>query len=184
LFTLTAESLDAMVRTQVDRILEGEIPPPKSISLRLIVPALDIDLAVPRAVEEAHHDRVLDRQRALIRRHAGSLCDALRDLKYRKSDCAVTVEARTAPFTPMMKLYLLNGREAFVGPYIVDKRNIGLGGTGVEILDVQGGGATLFRSVRGSDPKSRDSIEVERWQLWFDRHWELVTQSQTFGDLT
>jgi hypothetical protein len=164
--------------------MDEEIPPPESISLRLMVSGLDIDLAVPRAIDPQHHDRVLQRQRALIRRHAGSMCDALRDLKYRRLVPEVRVEARSVPFTPTMKLYLLNLSEAFVGPYIVDPRMIGLGGKDVEILDVQGVGATLIRSVRDSDPKSRDSIEVTRWQLWFDSYWNHLARPETFGDLT
>lgn len=175
LFTLTAESMDAHVRTQALRIHSGEIRP-QSIAMRLLLPSLDIQLALPRAKDDPDDQRPLERLRKISRRSIESLRYALTELQLLGLVPAVSVEIRTVNFTPSMKLYLLNGREALFGLYRVVERPVELDGEMTEIFDVLGMGATLFRHVRDEDPKSRDSVFVDEAQRWFDSLWERLAE--------
>lgn len=182
-YCLSGESINAHLLKEVARIKSGENEAVRSIAMRLMVPGLDIDLATPRAVDEEHQAEVLERQRRLIRKHAGSMCDALRELGDRKPGPEVSVEARTVPMTPDRKLYLLNRSEVLHGVYVLDRRTIRLRGVEVEIVDVRGMGADLFREVKDDDPQSKGSKGVSVNQEWFDSVWEHLAQPATFGDL-
>jgi hypothetical protein len=171
LFTLTAESMDAHVRTQALRIHSGEIQP-QSISMRLLLPSLDIQLAVPRAKDDPDDQRPLERLRGITRRSIDSLRYALTELELLQLVPSVSVEIRTVEFTPFTKLYLLNRREALFGLYRVVERPVQIEGQMTDIYDVLGMGATLFRHVKDGDPKSHDSVFVDEAQRWFDSLWE------------
>jgi hypothetical protein len=175
LFTLTAESMDTHVRTQAVRIHTGEIQP-QSISMRLLLPSLDIQLAVPRAKDDPDDLRPLERLRGISRRSIDSLRYALTELQLLQLVPAVSVEIKTVAFTPTIKLYLLNGQEALFGLYRVVERPVELEGSMTDIYDVLGMGATLFRHVKDDDPKSRDSVFVDEAQRWFDSLWERLAE--------
>ena len=182
LFTLTAESMDAHLRTQTVRIQNGEIRP-RSITVRLLVPSLDIRLALPRAKDDPEDQRPAERLRGKTRLHVGSLRDALLDLRYLGLVPEVSVRVRSVPVTPLSKLYLLNRREALHGFYRVVERPVAIGGEEEVILDALGTGATLFREIRDeSDPTSRQSIFVETAQRWFDSLWEYLSEGTALDD--
>lgn len=185
-FTLTAESLDAHIRLQVERIRVGEIEP-AGIALRMLLPSEGMELPYPRPGERARstrdaegeapvRTRLQERLRGITRRHTTSLRAALRDLQTEGLVPSVSVEVRHVPLAPAFKLYLRPGAEALFGPYEVVERTILLDDdTEVEALDVLGLGSTLTRHVNDEgDPGSAGSLFVQSMQAWFDSCWKLL----------
>lgn len=181
LFSLTAESMDDHIRSQTLRIRDGLIRP-RSITVRLLLPSVDIDLALPRTKGDPSDGRPKDRLREMTRRHAAQLKNALLDLRSLQLVPEVSVQIRTVPLTPLAKLYLLNEREALHGFYQLVERPIVMDGEEFPIYDVLGVGATLFRYQADSDPASRASIFVTKAQQWFNSLWDYLAQDATFGE--
>ncbi|MET8678457.1 GntR family transcriptional regulator [Streptomyces sp. NPDC004647] len=187
LMTLTAESMDAHIRAQTLRIHSEEIKPQR-IAVRLLLPSIDINLALPRSVADPTDERPRDRHRRLTARHAGALHDAVVELRNRGLVEDVSVEIRTMPLTPVAKLYIINRRHALLGMYRVVKRPIDVRTLDekdleqVEIFDVLGIGATLFPfSESDHDPGAQGSIFVDQAQRWFDSLWDNLAHPTTFG---
>lgn len=74
------------------------------------------------------------------------LREALFELLYQGFVPEVEVEVRLVPFSPQMKLYILNRRLALQGLYVTEEGTIPLppDREEVEIFDAYGTGATLF----------------------------------------
>ncbi|MCM2577317.1 winged helix-turn-helix domain-containing protein [Streptomyces meridianus] len=187
LISLTSESIDAHIRAQILRIQDGEIRP-RRISVRILLPSADITLAFPRAVADPGDPRPRNRHRALMERHAGSVRDALLDLKSRRLVDEVSVEVRTMPLTPIAKLYLINGKHALFGMYPVEERPARLhaknggGYEEVEILDSLGVGMTLFPfSLSETAATTQQSVFVREAQRWFDSLWDHLADEAEFG---
>jgi DNA-binding transcriptional regulator YhcF (GntR family) len=188
LMTLTAESMDAHIRAQTLRIHNEEIKP-QSIAVRLLLPSTDINLALPRSVADPDDERPRDRHRMLTQRHAGSLRDAILELRNRELVENVSVEIRTMPLTPIAKLYIVNRRHALFGMYRVVKRPVDVRAAAdapeqtekLEIFDVMGLGATLF-PFTGSDTETatQESTFVDQAQRWFDSLWDHLAHDTTF----
>ncbi|MDX3235728.1 GntR family transcriptional regulator [Streptomyces sp. ME03-5709C] len=180
LFSLTAESMDDHIRSQALRVRDGLIHP-RSITVRLLLPSIDIELALPRAKDNPADKRPKDRLRDLTLRHAAQLKGVLLELRSLKLVTDVSVQIRTVPLTPLEKLYLLNEREALHGFYQLVERPIVMGDEEVLIYDVLGVGATLFHYQADDDPTSRASIFVSKAQQWFNSLWEYLAQDAAFG---
>ncbi|MFB7574928.1 winged helix-turn-helix domain-containing protein [Streptomyces sp. NPDC056165] len=175
-YTLTSESLDAHIRLQAERIRGGFIQP-RSIVLRMLLPATSLPLPYPRAMDDENAPRLHDRLLAITERHTESLRSVLRDLRTEQLVTAVDVQIRHAPLTPAFKLYVLNGTEVLFGPYEVIERPVVLE-TGEEIraLDVLGLGSTLTHHVRDANADSPGSVFVTSMQSWFESVWAWLSE--------
>ncbi|MEV5009333.1 winged helix-turn-helix domain-containing protein [Streptomyces sp. NPDC093064] len=175
-YTLTSESLDAHIRLQAERIRGGFIQP-RSIVLRMLLPATSLPLPYPRAMDDENAPRLHDRLLAITERHTDSLRSVLRDLRTEQLVTAVDVQIRHAPLTPAFKLYVLNGTEVLFGPYEVIERPVVLE-TGEEIraLDVLGLGSTLTHHVRDANADSPGSVFVTSMQSWFESVWAWLSE--------
>ncbi|MDQ1037140.1 transposase [Streptomyces sp. V3I8] len=173
-YTLTSESLDAHIRVQAERIRAKQIAPQR-ISLRMLLPAEELDLPYPRSMETPDDPRVKARLLSLTRRHAASLREVLQELRVQRAVPAVDLQIRHAPLTPAFKLYMLNGSAALHGLYKVTERRIVLeDGEEIDALDVLGVGATLMHYAADDDPNSTGSVYVDTMQSWFDSVWNLL----------
>jgi DNA-binding transcriptional regulator YhcF (GntR family) len=175
-YCLTAETLHNALADPVDRIIEGEITP-ASIRLRLLLPSLQAQLAVPRRIDGLDDDWPLRHLRRLMSGHAYQIRHRVMALAERLPGADVTVRMRTVAITPTKKTYLLNGREVLEGDYRITKRSMRLEETGetTEVYDVLGLGALLFRHVRDEgDEESEGSLKVEESKLWFDSYWDSI----------
>ncbi|MEU6084583.1 GntR family transcriptional regulator [Streptomyces sp. NPDC047108] len=189
LMTLTAESMDAHIRAQTLRIHSEEIKPQR-IAVRLLLPSTDINLALPRSVDDPNDERPRDRHRMLTKRHAGALRDAILELRNRDLVEDVSVEIRTMPLTPIAKLYIINRRHALFGMYRVVKRPVDVRAADdsgrtekLEIFDVMGLGATLFPFTGGdTETVSQDATFVDHAQRWFDSLWDHLAHDARFDD--
>jgi DNA-binding transcriptional regulator YhcF (GntR family) len=180
-FTFTSESLDTHVRVQAEAIRHEQIPAPERIALRMLLPSDEIELPYPRArvpkdstADVAELDRKLQvRTREIIRRHASSLRNVLRNLQADGLVGDVEVRVREVPLVPTHKLYLRRGAEGLLGPYKIVERTILMDDDSeIDVWDVLGLGSTLIRLVHDEgDPGAIGSMFMESWQDWFDACW-------------
>ncbi|MET9221250.1 GntR family transcriptional regulator [Streptomyces sp. NPDC088197] len=179
-YSLTTETLSRALVVPLTRVQDGDLKP-ESIRLRLMMPSLSAQLAIPRLVADASDERPLWRLRQLVRAHVLTVRAAFAALAEFQPDVEQSVEVRTVPITPMHKLYLINGRTALFGHYQVIDREVEFGQRGKgNIYDVLGITATLFSFGLNTDkPKERDSQFVTESQEWFDSLWSTIAEPLT-----
>lgn len=165
---LTAETLMMALGEPVRRIHEGTIRP-ESIDVRILLPSRKINLAFPVPVEgrgeddeeDPVHKRWLDQRNAQIRVLRHNLL-ALRT----SHQLDVRVTFRALPFTPPVKLYLLNGQEALIAYYMLMQREEQMADGPLQMYDAFGTQSLLFSFEKETGP--RDAAFVEQSQLWFN----------------
>ncbi|MET8955924.1 winged helix-turn-helix domain-containing protein [Streptomyces sp. NPDC004393] len=175
---LTAETLMLALGEPVRQIHEGRIRP-QSIDVRILLPSRDINLAFPISVssagdEDPVHRRWLEQRNAQghVLRHN---LQALRT----SHNIDVRVTFRALPFTPPVKLYLLNGAEALIAYYMLTKREEEVESRTLEMYDTLGATSLLFSFERRTG--TRDAVFVEESQKWFDALWETITTDLTLS---
>ncbi|MCH0566084.1 MULTISPECIES: GntR family transcriptional regulator [unclassified Streptomyces] len=178
---LTAESLMIGLGEPMRRLHEGTLRP-ESVEVRILLPSRDISLAFPAPVQgddDAVHRRWLQMRNA----HGQVLRHNLLALRT-SHGIDVRVAFRALPFTPPVKLYLLNGTDALFAFYMVGRRSEeveprGAGPRGTaELYDVLGTESLLFPFARDA---GRDARFVEESQMWFDALWETITTDLNLG---
>ena len=169
--SLTAESLNMALAEPLQLIRSGRITP-ETVKVRVMVPSRDLDLAFPRPAEEESGDG------QLVHDHWLSLRHSLRALRSTRG-IDVEVTLRALPFTPPVKLYLLNGSEALFAFYTVRKREEQIDDTPLEIFDVLGSNSMLFPF--GLCGGARDEAFVTQAQEWFDGLWGTLAKGITLG---
>ncbi|MGW7240679.1 winged helix-turn-helix domain-containing protein [Streptomyces sp. NPDC054804] len=173
---LTAVNLMLALSEPVRQIHEGRIRP-ESIDVRVLLPGRDINLAFPVPVEggdDAVHSRWLAQRNAqgLVLRHNLLALRASHGIDVR-------VTFRALPFTPPVKLYLLNGAEALFAYYMVTRRTAETESGGLDLYDAVGSASLLFSFERRAG--HRDAAFVEQSQKWFDALWETITTDLTLS---
>ncbi len=174
----TAETLMVAIGEPLRLIHEGRILP-ESIDVRILVPSRDIELAFPVPVE-AHGDDNPVHQRWLAMRNAQGqvLQHNLRALRSTHG-IDVHVTFRALPFTPPVKLYLLNEEEALIGYYMLTRREEEWGSQTLDMYDVLGSQSLLFSFVQRTG--RRDAAFVKESQKWFNALWETITTDLTLS---
>ncbi|MFI1208525.1 GntR family transcriptional regulator [Streptomyces sp. NPDC020802] len=176
---LTAETLMLALGEPVRLIHEGKLRP-ESIDVRILLPSRDINLAFPVSVElqEGSEDPV--HQRWLEMRNAQG--HVLRhNLKSLRSSHGIDVRVtfRALPFTPPVKLYLLNGVEALMAYYMIARREEAGDSGMLDMYDALGSKSLLFSFEERAG--QRDAAFVEQSQKWFDALWETITTDLTLS---
>ncbi|MEZ7002838.1 winged helix-turn-helix domain-containing protein [Streptomyces sp. AD55] len=92
---------------------------------------------------------------------------------------AVDVAFRALPFTPPVKLYLLNGGEALLGYYVVARREEEWEDRTFPTYDALGTQSLLFSFRDQAGP--RDAAFVAESQKWFDALWDTITTDMTLS---
>lgn len=179
-YSLSAETLSAALVQPLNRVLSRELTP-KSIRVRLLLPAPEATLAIPRPVE-GDDLWPLERMRELQHAQVVSLRSSFRQLADLRPDVDQLLEIKVVPITPLDKLYVLNGTIALSGRYHVVRRKVAYRGQEGEIFDVLGVGAVLFPyRADESATKGRDSRLVEESRAWFDSLWSTIAQKLTLA---
>ncbi|WP_040906816.1 winged helix-turn-helix domain-containing protein [Streptomyces griseoflavus] len=176
---LTAESLMLALSEPVRHIHEGRIRP-ESVDVRVLLPSREINLAFPVSVEgrdgadDPVHERWLGQRNAQARvlQHNLLTLRATHGMEVR-------VTFRALPFTPPVKLYLLNGEEALIGYYLPTRREEQWESHTLQMYDVLGSLSVLFPFVKRDG--QRDRMFVEESQKWFDTLWETITTDLTLS---
>jgi hypothetical protein len=176
---LTAETLMLALGEPVRLIHECRIRP-ESIEVRVLLPSRDINLAFPVPVEGRGGEEDPIHQRWLAMRNAQG--QVLRhNLMSLRSTHGIDVHVtfRALPFTPPMKLYLLNGTEALVAYYMLTRREESMGAGTLDMYDVLGAQSLLFSFEKAAGP--REDAFVAESQKWFDALWETITTDLTLS---
>ncbi|MFJ1610308.1 GntR family transcriptional regulator [Streptomyces sp. NPDC088253] len=175
---LTAETLMLALGEPVRQIHEGRIRP-ESIDVRILLPSRDINLAFPvpvdgRGDDDPVHERWLAQRNAQV--HV--LQHNLRALRS-SHGIDVRVAFRALPFTPPVKLYLLNGVEALIAYYMVMRREEEVADGMLDMYDAVGSESLLFSFEKRTG--QRDAAFVDQSQKWFDALWETITTDLTLS---
>ncbi|WP_407071075.1 GntR family transcriptional regulator [Streptomyces cellulosae] len=174
----TAETLMLALGEPVRQIHEGRVRP-ESIDVRILLPSRDIDLAFPVAVEGGGDGNpVHERWLAMRNAQAQVLRHNLMSLRS-SHGIDVHVSFRALPFTPPVKLYLVNEEEALIGYYMLTRREEEWGSQTLDMYDALGAKSLLFSFVKQAD--RRDAAFVEESQKWFDALWETITTDLTLS---
>jgi hypothetical protein len=169
---LTSVSLTLAVGEPLRLIHAGELKPAK-VDLRVLLPSRHIDLAFPVPVDERADGEPVH-ERWLAQRNAQGQVLRHNLLALRSTHgIDVHVSFRALPFTPPVKLYLLNGSEALFAYYTVARRDREVDHDHLETYDAEGTRSTLFAFERGAGP--RDTTFVEQSRRWFDALWETIS---------
>ncbi|OIJ64824.1 GntR family transcriptional regulator [Streptomyces mangrovisoli] len=169
--SLTAISLNLALGEPLGRIHAGQLKPAK-IDVRVLLPSNDIPLAFPSPVHASAADAL--HRRWVAQRNAQGQVLRHNLLALRSTHgIDVHVSFRALPFTPPVKLYLLNGAEALFAYYTVSRRAAEVDEEHLEMYDAEGTRSVLFPFEQGTG--LRDTTFVEQSQLWFDALWRTIS---------
>ena len=84
------------------------------------------------------------------------------------------MEVRVYPSAPMLKMYLVNGKDLFLGFYPVVQHEVKIGGQPVTINDPMGKDATLFHQAANGDPESVGGQYISEAARWFNSVWAIA----------
>ncbi|MFF2201306.1 winged helix-turn-helix domain-containing protein [Streptomyces sp. NPDC058145] len=175
---LTAQSLIPALGEPLRLIHEGRIRPGR-IDVRILLPSRDINLAFPVSVDAHGDDDPVHRRWLEMRNAQGQVLQYnLRALRS-THDIDVQITFRALPFTPPVKLYLLNGVEALFAHYMVTRREEPTDSGTLEMYDTLGSESLLFSFEKRAG--QRDAAFVEQSQKWFDALWETITTDLTLS---
>jgi DNA-binding Lrp family transcriptional regulator len=174
----TSETLMVALGEPLRLIHEGSIHP-ESIDVRILMPSRDIHLAFPVLVEgRGEDDPVHKRWLSMRNAQAQVLRHNLQAVRSTHG-IDVRVTFRALPFTPPMKLYLLNNDEALMGYYVLFERQEEYESQTLDMYDALGSQSLLFSFVKSAS--QRDAAFVEESQKWFDALWETITTDMTLS---
>ncbi|MEU6451635.1 GntR family transcriptional regulator [Streptomyces sp. NPDC046979] len=173
---LTSVSLTLALGESLRQIHAGRLKPAK-VDVRVLLPSRDIDLAFPVPVGGGGAgDPVHERWLAMRNAQGQVLQHNLLSLRATHG-IDVRVSFRALPFTPPVKLYLLNGEEALFAYYTLSRREQQIGHEQLEMYDAEGVRSTLFAfDQRGG---LRDGVFVKQSRLWFDALWGTISSELT-----
>ncbi|MEU8648737.1 GntR family transcriptional regulator [Streptomyces sp. NPDC048737] len=174
---LTAESLIPALGEPL-RLIHGGSLRPRKIDVRILLPSRDINLAFPVPVDASGSgDPVHERWLAMRNAQGHVLRHNLLTLRSHGID--VSVSFRALPFTPPVKLYLLNGQEALLAYYMVTRREEPTETGVLDMYDVLGTESLLFSFEKATG--AREATFVDESQKWFDALWETITSDLTLS---
>jgi DNA-binding Lrp family transcriptional regulator len=178
----TSETLMLALSEPLRMIHEGRIRP-ESIAFRVLMPSRDINLAFPVSVDghpadPAEGDPVHQRWLQMRNAQARVLQHNLQAVRSTHR-IDVRISFRALPFTPPVKLYLLNGEEVLIGYYMLTRREEEWESQTLEMYDALGSQSLLFSFLKQTG--HRDAAFVEESQKWFDALWETITTDLTLS---
>jgi hypothetical protein len=169
---LTSVSLTLALGVALRRVHAGRANPAK-VDVRVLLPSRDIDLAFPVGVTGgAAGGPVHERWLAMRNAQGQVLQHNLLSLRATHG-IDVRVSFRALPFTPPVKLYVLNGAEALFAYYTLGRREREIDHEQLEMYDAEGIHSTLFAFEQGAG--LRDGVFVKQSRLWFDALWETIS---------
>ncbi|WP_097265806.1 winged helix-turn-helix domain-containing protein [Streptomyces sp. TLI_55] len=172
---LTSVSFNLALGEPLRQIHAGRLKPAK-VDVRVLLPSRDIDLAFPIPVDPSTDGRV--QRRWLSQRNAQGQVLQHNLLALRATHgIDVKVTFRALPFTPPVKLYLLNNTEALFAYYTLSKREEEIDHEHLLMYDAEGTQSMLFAFEQGAG--LRDTTFVEQSHLWFNALWETISSELT-----
>lgn len=179
-FGFAGETLHNVIQEPLDKIRAGAAVP-NSITIRILLPDTGQPIGVPCRVEDLADDPDFRARITTIReRSIEAISESVGELVELGFLKKGSVELRLHRASPLFKLYILNGDEAFFGFYPVAARTMTLGGEEREIYDLVGKDSTLFHhAVNDEDDAASGSVYVEQAKDWFETIWTTIAQELT-----
>jgi len=174
----TSQTLMLALGDSLRSIHEGRIRP-ESIEFRVLLPSRDINLAFPVSVERDGEEDPVHRRWLEIRNSQAHVLKYNLNAVRSTHGIDVNVTFRALPFTPPVKLYLLNGDEVLLGYYMLERREEEYESQTLEMYDILGSHSVLFSFLRAAG--QRDAAFVAESQKWFDALWETITTDLTLS---
>ncbi len=175
---LTAQSLMLAMGESVRLIHEGRARP-ESINVRVLLPSRKITLAFPVSVEGRGDDDPVHQRWLKMRNAQAQVLEYNLGSLRSTHGIDVQISFRALPFTPPIKLYLLNEKEALLGYYVLDEREEEYESQTLEMYDALGSQSVLFAFLKQAG--QRDAAFVEESQKWFNALWETITTDLTLS---
>ncbi|MEV3856158.1 winged helix-turn-helix domain-containing protein [Streptomyces sp. NPDC050095] len=183
---LTSVSLTLAMGEPLRHIHAGRMKPAR-VRVRVLLPSRDIDLAFPAPADaRVEADGVMGGVGGVLQRNwlrqRNAQGQVLRHnlLALRATHgIDVEVEFRALPFTPPVKLYLLNNTEALFAYYTLTRRGEQIDHERVDVYDAQGVRQMLFAFQQGAG--LRDTTFVEQSHLWFNSLWNTISSDLTLS---
>ncbi|MBQ0890349.1 GntR family transcriptional regulator [Streptomyces sp. RM72] len=169
---LTSVSLTLALGEPLSQIHAGRLKPAK-VDVRVLLPSSDIDLAFPVAVSGGAAGGPVHRRWLAMRNAQGQVLQHNLLSLRATHGIDVRVSFRALPFTPPMKLYVLNGSEALFAYYTLSRRAQEIDHEQLEMYDAEGIRSTLFAFEQGGG--LRDGVFVKQSRLWFDALWGTIS---------
>jgi len=114
-FGITGDALQEAMREPLDKIRTGRHHP-RSIRIRALVPDGENPCAPPLSIKNRKSaPRSRTGTHSVFEQHLESLLRSVTELAELGLVQSATAEIRTQPASPLFKLYIINGREAFQG---------------------------------------------------------------------
>ncbi|KPI10193.1 regulatory protein GntR HTH [Actinobacteria bacterium OK074] len=177
---LTSGSLTLAMGEPLREIHAGRIKPAR-VDVRVLLPSRTIELAFPTPVADGDGDSDRLHGRWLTQRNAQAQVLQHNLLALRATHgIDVHVTFRALPFTPPVKLYLLNGAEALFAFYTLRRGGEEIDHEYLETYDTEGTRSTLFPFGRGTG--LRDETFVDQARQWFDALWGTISSDLEFRD--
>ncbi|NLU74089.1 GntR family transcriptional regulator [Streptomyces sp. HNM0575] len=178
-YSLTTETFNNALARPHRSIVDGTLRP-RSITVRVIVPGPEANLALPRLVDDPSDPRPLQRLHELQTTWSAALRMSLATFRDRYDVPEVSCEIRTVPATPLHKLYILNRTEALMGFYTAVHDRVRYQGDQLDIVDVLGFESPLFRfQLAHGGASKQDAAFVAHSQQWFDALWDTIASPPT-----
>ncbi|MFF4271202.1 winged helix-turn-helix domain-containing protein [Streptomyces sp. NPDC001536] len=172
---LTSVSFNLALGEPLRQIHAGQLKPAK-VDVRVLLPSREIDLAFPTPVDPSEDGRL--QRRWLAQRNAQGQVLKHNLLALRATHgIDVKVTFRALPFTPPVKLYLLNNTEALFAYYTLTRREEQIDHEFLQMYDAEGTQSMLFAFDQGAG--LRDTTFVEQSHLWFNALWETISSELT-----
>jgi DNA-binding transcriptional regulator YhcF (GntR family) len=172
----SGETLQGVISEPLDKIRSGRLQP-ESLRIRILLPDLSKPVGLPAlAPEGVDSPDVRKRAERIVQRSTQGIVETVEELSALGLVESATAQVRTYHSSPLFKLFLLNGSEAFFGFYPVLQHSVAIAGEPVEIFDPMGKDAILFHYARTEDDSAIDSQYVDQAQKWFDSVWDSVAK--------
>jgi len=174
-FGFSGETLQGAMQEPLDKIRGGRHTP-ASIRIRALIPDGEKPWTLPCDVK-THEDDPAFRARVhgIMRRHMEPLVHSITELAELGLVESASAEVRSQPASPLFKLYIINGREAFHGFYPVRTHTLKIDGSTHNVFDLVGKDTTLFHQEATDDPEALGSQFVREATTWFESIWENIS---------
>jgi DNA-binding transcriptional regulator YhcF (GntR family) len=174
----SAETLYGVIQEPLDKLRAGRLGA-ESLAIRILLPDLSVPVGLPSLAEDGTDSADVRRRADRIAvRSTEAIHDAVGELAALNLVASASAEVRTFRTSPLFKLFILNGNEAFFGFYPVVQHSVAVAGQPTEIFDPMGKDAVLFHYAKSDDESAIDSLYVEEAQKWFNSVWETVARSR------
>ena len=175
----SGETLHGALNEPLDKIRVGRLSP-KTISVRALIANTSVPWALPCRVEDLGDDPDFrERAHRIAQRHAEAVAASVLELADLGLVEKGSVEIRAHDCTPLFKLFILNGEEAFFGFYPVREHAVTLKGEARAIYDLMGKDAVLFHQEATEDDTATGTQYVQQARAWFDSMWNTVARPFT-----